>query len=235
MSLARIVGSICDVVEPDVPTAPGVAAVPAPAVVPGCDPAGDEPLVPAAPGVDDAAPGVAAEAAPAALGSAAAAVVPALPGRRCGAACGFRIRIVRTEQRVQVRSDLRITGAPLDLRGDQFVEVGNELRHLRTGLAVQLRCGRQLRQLAEAVACGRQRTACGFFVNLRAGCAWTAEPAAGSLAVVPAAGVSAWARTGWSTRSRCTRWSARRARLATGRPLCAGGTLFRAGAHAGRR
>src|SRR6476659_7602447 len=43
MSLARIVGSTC-VVEPVVPTAPAVGAAPAPAVVPACDPAGDEPL-----------------------------------------------------------------------------------------------------------------------------------------------------------------------------------------------
>ena len=113
-------------------------------------------------------------------------------GRGRGATCGFRVRVVRTEQRVQVRSDLRVTRAPLDLRGDQLVEAGNELRHLCAGLAVQLRCGGQLRQLAQAVACGRQRTARGFFINLRARLRLYPEPAAGSLEAVPAAGVDAW-------------------------------------------
>src|SRR4029077_20230166 len=43
-----------------------------------------------------------------------------------------RVRLIRAEQRRQARIELRVGRAPVGLRRDQLVEVGDDLRDLRT-------------------------------------------------------------------------------------------------------
>ena len=56
------------------------------------------------------------------------------------------------EQRGRVRLDLRVCGLPVRLRGDQLVEVVDQLRDLSARFTLQLRGGGELRDLAERIA-----------------------------------------------------------------------------------
>ena len=87
--------------------------------------------------------------------------------RRTGCGRLRRFRRFGTEQRYDIRLHLVIGAAPVFGGGDQLVEVRNELRELRAGIALHLGGTGKLRQLAERVARSGEVTLGTFRIDLR--------------------------------------------------------------------
>ena len=85
--------------------------------------------------------------------------VPTAPGVPLGGAAGAAgAALPSPTSAVRFACTLAVRRAPFSVRGDQLVEVRDQLRHLGARIAGELRGRRQLGQLAEAVAGRRQVT-----------------------------------------------------------------------------
>jgi hypothetical protein len=75
----------------------------------------------------------------------------------------------RSDEGRYVRFHLVVRLAPVLLRGDQLIEIRDELRNLRSRFAAELCCGWKLRQLTEAFASRRQVSLRRFWIRLLTG------------------------------------------------------------------